>query len=239
MKALFKTALAAFYPKTCAACGELIGEKEWLCPFCREMIERCDPAKRCNRCGLPKKDCVCKSRLFRFDGCVAPFINEGTARNAMARFKFRGCRGSSRYFAGQMALCVRSAYREIRFDAVCFVPMDPRKEYLRGQNPARLLATELAGLLRLPVDRDALVCTRYTKRAQHDLGFKERQNNVKGLYRCPKEVDGKVFLLVDDIKTSGYTLDACAAELIAAGAEAVFCVTALITYPKKKEKKVQ
>lgn len=48
---------SVFFPKTCAGCGAIIGEDDELCDYCHEMLVRCDPLKRCMRCGLDKKNC--------------------------------------------------------------------------------------------------------------------------------------------------------------------------------------
>ena len=238
MKRIFRAAIAAFFPKICAACKELIPEEEWLCENCRKAIRRCDPAVRCLSCGLPKKQCVCKSRIFRFEGCVAPFVHSGVAREAMNRYKFRDRMASARFFAEQMAVCVEKEYADIHFDSICYVPMHTRKQFARGFQPALGLAKSLSRILKIPVEYGLLACTRYTKTPQHKLKFKERQENVRNLYRATRQAEGKTLLLVDDIKTSGSTLDECAKQLINAGATAVWCVTALISYPQEKKKKV-
>lgn len=50
---------SVFFPKTCAGCGAIIDEDDELCDYCHEMLVRCDPLKRCMRCGLDKKNCQC------------------------------------------------------------------------------------------------------------------------------------------------------------------------------------
>ena len=238
MKKILQAATAAFFPKTCAACGAIVPEEEWLCENCRGEIVRCDAASRCIVCGLPKKQCACKNRLFRFEGCVAPFVNTETAWKAMIRYKYRDGASCARFFAEQMAECIRKEYAGIAFDGICFVPMHRRKQFQRGSQPARRIAESLAEILNLPLEHKLLVCKRYEKRAQHELNFEGRRENVRDLYGTVGSAEGKTLLLIDDIKTSGFTLDECAKELLNAGASAVWCATALITYPKRKEKKV-
>lgn len=226
---LFK---ALFYPKTCAVCGCIIDEEEELCDYCHETIVRCDPIKRCPRCGTDKRNCQCKKRVFRFDGCIAPFVNTGAARRAMHLFKFRRRLSAENFFARQMALCVRNEYRDISFGGVCFVPMPLKKQLARGYNQSRLLAEKIAEILKLPLC--GALYYRRSGKPQHTLSEKERFENVKGLYYAKFPVRGKTLLLVDDIKTTGATLDECAGQLLAAGADSVYCVTALISDRKLK-----
>ena len=215
----------------------MIPEEVWLCEDCRKQIRRCDPASRCLVCGLPKKQCGCQNRIFRFEGCIAPFVNTEAARNAMMRYKYGDCKTIARFFAAQMAKSVKTEYREIKFDAICYVPMHGRKRFQRGIQPARMLACALSESLQIPVEHGLLTCARYDKKSQHELDFTGRRNNVRGLYQTNGQAEGKTLLLVDDIKTSGFTLDECAKQLLNAGASQIWCVTALLTYPKLKRKK--
>lgn len=89
MKRVISVLKSVFFPKTCAGCGEIINEDDELCDYCHEMLVRCDPLKRCMRCGLKKDDCQCKNQVFAFEMCIAPFVNDGVAKRAMYHFKYR------------------------------------------------------------------------------------------------------------------------------------------------------
>lgn len=231
MKALINLIKEAFFPMTCAACGEVTEGGEPLCDFCREMLKPFNPIKRCVRCGNEESDCECKYRVFHFDGLIAPFKNKDTARLGVYSFKFRRKMSNADYFAKQMAFCVKNEYRDIRFDAVTFVPMHKRRFLKRGFNQSRVLAEKIADALALPLE-DTLVALKAGKR-QHDLFGKERVQNVKGRYKAKGILRGKTLLLVDDIKTTGATLDECAKQLYLRGADSVYCVTALISVRDK------
>lgn len=220
---LFKEIL---HPKKCCACGKIIDENESLCDYCHEMLVRCDPIKRCTACGLDKKNCQCKRQAFAFSGCVAPFFNTGVAQMAVYGFKFRRKMAGAEFLSRQMALCVKNEYRDIKFDGVCFVPMNLRKKIRRGYNQSELLAEQISKILDLPL-YNPLICKRKGA-SQHTLSEKERFKNVEGLYSATPLARGKTLLLVDDIKTTGATLNECAKQLLKSGAARVFCVTALI-----------
>lgn len=232
---LFKTVVSAFYPNVCAACGEIIPEGERFCDYCFCMLSRIDVDRLCTKCGVFKKHCICKNQVFHFDGITAPYCYSGVARRAMFKFKFRRKEYIGEFFARQMALCVKQSFKDIRFDNVVYVPAEKAKERRRGYNQSRVLAENLSEILKIPLLDDALLCHR-KKHTQHSLELEYRFENVKGIYYTNKALNGKSFLLVDDIKTSGATLDSCAKALYAAGADRVYCVTGLAAKPKSKKK---
>lgn len=227
MKALINFIKEAFFPITCAACGEVTEGGEPLCDYCREMLKPINPIKRCISCGIEKPDCDCKYRVFHFDGLIAPFENKDTAKLGVYSFKFGKRLSNADYFAKQMAFCVKNEYRDIHFDAVTFVPMHRCRLLKRGFNQSRVLAEIIAEILEIPLE-DTLVCLKNGKR-QHDLFGKDRLENVKERYKARVGVKGKTLLLVDDIKTTGATLDECTKQLYLKGADGVYCVTALIS----------
>ena len=239
MKRLFDVILSALFPNTCVACGEIIPENEFLCEYCAEMAETVDFTKSCIRCGMPKKQCRCSKRVFHFNGCAAPFYNDGVMQKAMYRFKFGKKEYIKKFFAERMALTVKTAYSDINFDIVTFVPTTFKRKSKRGFNQSELLANEISKILKLPLLSNLLRCKKSAK-IQHTLNFDERFKNVKGRYECNRnyKLNGKTVLLVDDIKTTGATLDECAKQLLLLGADRVYCVTGLMTAKnKKKEKK--
>lgn len=219
-----------FHPKTCAGCGAIIDEGEALCDYCREMLVRCDPLKRCLKCGLDKNKCECRFRVFHFNACVAPFVNKGVAQNAVYSFKFTRKMSCGDFLAQQMAFCVKNELRDVKFDGVCYVPMLKRKRLKRGFNQSHVLAEKIAEMLKLPIF-NLLKCVK-SGPSQHDLLLKERFLNVRGKYSAVGQANGKTLLLVDDIKTTGATLDECAKQLLLSGAAGVYCVTALISQGK-------
>ena len=118
---------------------------------------------------------------------------------------------------------VRPVYRP-GFDAVTYVPVSPRRRFVRGYDQAQLLAREAAGIWGVRAER-TLRKVRHN-RAQSSLSSpRERQENVKNAYAVPRpgQVAGRRFLLIDDVCTTGGTMAACADALTAAGAASVVC----------------
>jgi ComF family protein len=231
---VFDVIINALFPNKCISCGSIIDRRESLCDYCYSKIERVDIFKVCKRCGLPKKQCECKNRVFHFNGVTAPFYSEDIAKAAMYRFKFKKLSFCSRFFAFEMAKAVKGTYFDKRFDGIVYVPMSNVKELKRGFNQSEELAKGLSKILGIKL-YNGVIRAKHNPEQQHDMHFKERFENVKGIYFYNKNVTGKTILLVDDIKTTGATLDECAKQLLLAGANDVYCVTGLITKPKERE----
>lgn len=105
-----------------------------------------------------------------------------------------------------------------------------RKKLSRGFNQTEVMAKIISDILGVPLI-NALKCVKFVH-SQHELGIKQRRENVKDMYVPTGSLRGKSLLLVDDIKTTGATLNECAVQLLSAGADCVYCVTALISEKK-------
>ncbi len=238
VKQIFRVVISALFPNTCIACGEVIPEGEQLCEYCAEMSKKVDFTKCCIICGMNKKECVCSKRVFHFSGATAPFYNDGFMKEAMYSFKFGKREYISKFFAEKMAITVKTAYSEIDFDIITFVPTTFFKKLKRGFNQSEALAKQISEILKIKLYGNLISC-KFGAEIQHDLNFEKRFKNVKGRYIANKKykLNGKTVLLVDDIKTSGATLDECAKQLLLLGADRVYCVTGLMTAKNKKKEK--
>ena len=224
-ESLMKTLFCTIFPPRCVACGCLTGGP-YLCDKCAG-IEKIT-IKVCDRCGLTENVCDCKRNAFHFDGVAAPLYNSGHARDAVYRMKFKGSAAAADYLAGQMAQRVREHFKDISFDAVCAVPMFWRGRLRRGYNQSELLACRIAKLL------NARYCPRTLSkvcrnRVQHQLKYDERFANTSGVYKANHRLDGRAVLLVDDIRTSGATLNECARVLKRKGASSVIAAVAAVS----------
>lgn len=105
----------------------------------------------------------------------------------------------------------------------------------RSYNQSELLAEELSKILEIPI-KNALVKL-FDVKTQHDMAIMQRKGNVHGVYDVKNgfDVKGKTVLLVDDIMTTGETLNNCALIMKIRGAEKVCCITAALTAKKKKK----
>jgi ComF family protein len=199
-------------------------------------MPRC-AAPLCRRCGAELRgafdavlDCAaCRTRPRAFDVARAPWRYAGPARHAIHRFKYRRRWRLGAWLADDMARTARAALPPGGVSAVVPVPLHWLKRRLAGRNHAEELAHHLARALGTPCLPQALTRRRWT-RPQTRLSGRSRLANVRRAFAASEPlVRGRTVLLVDDVLTSGATADACARVLKAAGARAVYVLTAART----------
>ena len=211
-------------PPCCVVCGKV---ERWLCDSCASQIPFLG-ANICPRCGRPwSAKGVCRNCLVA-PLSIAPvrsaYLYDGPIRDAIHAYKFRGARTLCTLLAQQMVLAWASY--SMLSDVLIPVPLHPKREQQRGYNQAALLATELGRGINVPVVNDELVRTRNTASQTH-LNREERLHNVAGAFVCKTKgrFAGIRVTLIDDVATTGATLDACALALLAYGADKVGAFT--------------
>lgn len=234
----FDRTLCAVFPRRCIYCGQVIVPERRICADCEANLP-CIAAPICPLCGHAKADCTCKQKKHKFKAICAPFYYEDAIVQAVHRLKFENKDFLAIPFAADMAECVRREYADLAFDAVTFVPFTKRQMRLREWNPSERLAEALAEQLNLPLE--PLLVKLYETKTQHTLESRARTGNVFGVFDTadPHAVAGKTILLVDDIKTTGATLNECAKMLMLADAEAVYACTFAVTKRKGGDGKNQ
>ena len=220
-----KTAFLDFlFPLRCFGCGK---EGTLLCPSCSASLPRIE-LPYCRRCGIPYTEgdlCpACLNYPLSIDGIRSVFLFKGTARQLVLHFKYRHLKAAAAPLGQLMADFLR--INPLPGDVIVPVPLYSKRLRRRGYNQASLLAEELHRLTGLPVDEDAVVRVRDTAPQARSANALERRMNVQGAFECPREPNGGRILLIDDVCTTGATLDACAAALKAAGATPVWGLTA-------------
>ena len=230
-----KFILWMFFTNRCKYCDTLIAKDEELCEACKVDLPRISEEK-CKFCGAGKSRCTCKKRSMNYDGITAPFYYEKGVKQGLQLFKFNSKTYFANRFAEDMAECIKTDFSNVSFDFVCFVPFTNSQKIERNYNSSELLAEQVAKVLNLPL-QNALVKL-FNVKTQHNMTISQRKGNVHGIYDVKDDFDikGKTVLLVDDIMTTGETLNNCALIMKIRGAEKVYCVTAAITTKKNKEK---
>ncbi len=148
------------------------------------------------------------------------------ARGVIHAFKYADQPYLSSYLAGWMNK-EWDKYPDLKeAQLILPVPLYKKKQRQRGYNQSELLARELAKLRNLPLDTTSLIRSRNTP-SQTKLGREGRLQNMSGAFSCvnPAAVKGKIVLLIDDVATTGATLEGCAEALKAAGAKKVIAYT--------------
>ena len=212
-----------FFPHHCFLCNEVLYPRQRLCPVCVRKAPYILPPI-CERCGRSKDDCSCGKRRRHFERCISPFYHKGVAQTGIYTLKSPGYRVTVDGFADEMVEMVRREYGGIAFDCVTAVPLHKRERRERGFNQAQRLGQAVALRLRLPYET---LLTKITVTApQKTLTAVERSGNLLGVFDVCGDVSGKTILLVDDVITTGTTLNECAKMLKLFGAHEVYAVTA-------------
>lgn len=227
--------LSSIVTKKCRYCGKIISLNNLLCDSCEKDLPVIN-GKKCNYCGAEKKRCNCKSHRMKYDGLTSPFYYEKGVKEAILQLKFSEKDYLAYTLAQDMTNSVSKDYDNISFDFVSYVPFSARQKMTRAYNQSELLAEHLSAFLNLPL-KNVLVKI-FDTGIQHSLKANNRTGNVAGAYdvKSSADVNGQTILLVDDIKTTGTTLNECAKVLKINGAEKVFCVTAALSGRKVKKK---
>ena len=217
-----------FYPPHCAACGCRLECEDSLCGECRGLIFPL-PGRVCPICSHPLWSMApcpnCEGRRWHLSVIVSGCRHEGLVRDLIHRFKYGRDQSLVRPLGELLfpsLLDPRLAGRS--FDAVVPVPLHPLREREREFNQAALLASRLGKHAGIPVAH----LLRRSRQTGHQARFdrRERLANMNGVFLVRKGVpSGASLLLVDDVVTTGTTLDACAAALLLAGASEVCAVT--------------
>ncbi len=227
--------LSILYPRRCPVCGKVVeGEGRLICPSC---IGKFSPVSSpvCKKCGKEIYDetlefCKdCGSRYHAFDHGMALYNYDETARRSISQIKYDNRREYIDFFAYAIALRYADTIRRLDVDGIVPVPIHPSRKRKRGFNQAEILAYELAEKLGLAVYPDMIVRDKKTI-PQKDLTASERAKNLKDAFRPGVIPDGvRKILIVDDIYTTGATMDACAGALKDAGVEKVYFVVIAMT----------
>lgn len=210
-------------PSVCAVCR---GAGSPVCTDCLARLPLLTGTV-CDRCGsaapdVPEGTLVrncpeCRDRRLGFERARAALAYDEEARTLIHAFKDGGIRGLAEHGAGLMVTVLERP----QADVVTWVPPDRWRQIRRGYHPPRLLAAELGRRWALPA-RELLV-QRGRRPAQRGLDLRARRANVRESFHATGDVSGSV-LLVDDVHTTGATLEACAHALRRAGATRVEAV---------------
>ena len=206
------------FPTRCVSCSS---PESWLCARCLDITGQL-LVDRCWLCAAPFEDeilCrICTHFQPAFERILVerPFV--GPLRHAIHRFKFE----SGRSLADTLAATMSREIGELSTDtAIVPVPLHHNRLDERGYNQSNLLGQKLATEYRLPLEERIMARIRDTK-AQMSLPPVERRRNVRGAFATIAGVEmPKRVLLVDDVVTTGSTVDECARILKAAGVERV------------------
>lgn len=224
-----KLFLDMLYPRRCPVCHDIaVPGGSRICNVCREKLKPIT-GPRCFQCSKPLKreeqeyckDCR-KTRLF--DQGIGIFPYGSVLQESLFKLKY-GKRQEYGSFYGQIAAVYsREIIRNWGVEIIIPIPLHRKRMEKRGYNQAELIAEALGKTLCIPVD-SRLMKRKVNTRPQKELDYRERKQNMKNAFFLKGENRYRRILLVDDIYTTGSTIEAAAELLKRNGAENVFFLT--------------
>lgn len=220
------------YPSTCIVCKRN-SEGKLVCEKCKDKLEETKEPK-CMKCGkhiddYQKEYCPdCTRIVHHFEKGIGAFQYNDYLRESIYDFKYHGVSSLGRLYG--KAIAERYKYEIMAWEADCLipVPIHYKKEKKRGYNQAELLANALGEELHIPVIGDILVRNINTK-PQKELDDIHRRKNLENAFLIKENVVNlKKVIIVDDIYTTGATIDACAKVLKEAGCKEVYYISLCI-----------
>lgn len=217
--------LDLLFPQRCVGCQ---CEGQLLCCACSSAAPRLQPPL-CRHCGLPMADgsslChACRTHPLKLDGLRSVFYFEGVIRQSVHHLKYSNLRA----LAMPLALLMREYLETVPCPGEILVPVPLHQRRLkeRGYNQSALLARELGRLANLPMLEGSLVRRRDTPPQARTTSAEERRRNVAEAFACADlRLKGREVILIDDVATTGATLEAAAEALRNAGTSSVWALT--------------
>lgn len=234
--AILESVASVLWPDRCVLCQSILETRReaGVCRFCLDAIPAIPPSACCSLCGYPLEIrpagpppslCpACRETLPPYAGARSCAVYEGAARDLVHHFKFERKARLHIPLAGLLGRCLSEAGGDWSPDVVTAVPLHPSRRRERGFDQSVLLARRLSRLLGLPYR--SLLRKKRPAPPQSLTGPESRRANVAGAYaaRSRRRVPGSV-LLVDDVLTTGATVEECVKVLTEAGVSKVFVLT--------------
>ena len=234
MRALIERCLQFLLPPQCQCCEKFLEEgQQGICPDCLSKIRWIEPPL-CTLCGVPFLSsevenhpcgaCLTRGKYFTMARAVGYY--EGPLREAIHRWKYEEKSYLTLFFGEKLAEGFCRYWDPQSFDLIIPVPLHSKRLRERGFNQALLLVKELSRRTQIPYSK-RLLQKRILTPPQVNLSGGEREKGVRGSFHIQRdeEIEGKSILLVDDVYTTGATVNECSKVLLKAGAERVDVLT--------------
>ena len=235
-KKIHDTIVSFLFTKRCRYCNTVCDIRDDACPECADSVCEIE-GEICYNCGCSKLLCNNKERKHYYKSLCAPYYYEGAAKKAVLHLKKHNTPVITEGLCADMLTCFYKHYGEMEFDCCTYVPVHHTDEKERGFNQSQLLAEAIARELQIPCY--PLLSKDFKTESQHKLPQMLRSGNLLGAISFNKKCDADItdmrILLVDDIKTTGATLDECAKTLLFESCAEVRCIVACINKPYTRE----
>lgn len=232
MNKIVRECISVLYPKRCPVCGEIIPiGRGSVCKDCYKELPFIE-GPRCMCCSKEiasweEEYCYdCSKKDFSFESGIALWSYSHKMKRSMAYFKYHNRKEYGYYYGEEFVRNFGDVIQELQPDALIPVPIHWTRHISRGYNQATILAKEIGKRMQIPVIEDFLIRNKKTE-AQKHLNNKERARNLYKAFSISKKWEKKVaelkrIVIVDDIYTTGSTVNACAKVLKQHGIQEVY-----------------
>lgn len=223
--------IGIIYPRTCPICGEILQKNNLqVCNACKKKIKYIkEPA--CKKCGkqlqVEEQECCfdCLKKEHNFTKGIALYCHDEWIRKSIYKFKYSNKREYAKIYANEIILRYGSKIEEWNADYLIPIPLHKSKLRARGYNQAEDLSRELSKELLIPMLKNGVYRIKKTL-PQKELNDKQRINNLKKAFKIGNiDVKSKRVILIDDIYTTGATIDSVAEVLIQSGVKDIYFIT--------------
>ena len=214
---VLKWCLGILYPQTFYFCGK-INEK----PICKDCSGKITYVKepKCKKCGKPirykeQEYCFdCNRKTFSYQQGRSLWVHKGVVAWSIYQFKYNNRRVFGEFYAKELYRLYGNQIKQWEIDVIVPVPLHKKRKRKRGYNQTEIIARHLSELTGIPMDKHLVRRVRYTE-AQKTLNNKERKKNLEKAFEV-KQTNQKYHrvLLIDDIYTTGSTIDTIAKQLL-------------------------
>ena len=243
--ALFNAVLNWIYPQPCPVCNEIVQSEHEICGECRKSLTPIT-GEVCIKCGksveLRGMKCEdCEGKPFCFERNISAFVYDPLLRRAIHGFKYSFNPYSAAVFGREMGMRLAQSEHSVFFAeyrnefVVVSVPLHKARLKKRGYNQSEILAKEVAAALGMPFVKDCIIRTRDTTPQSEIKQIDEREENIKDAFSVerPDILKANNVLIVDDIYTTGATINELSRMIKSVSDKRIFAVTLAISSGRK------
>ncbi len=230
MKRIIRLLIDFIYPRRCPVCHEIVNSMgELICTTCKIKLKYVKEPY-CMKCGKPLNDdekeyCIqCLGKKYYFDEGRSVFIYDDTMRFSIYRFKYGNRPEYAEFYAQEIYKKYKQKIKEWKPELIIPIPLHKSKNNKRGYNQAYLIAKELSRISKIPTDEHYLIRKKKTT-VQKSLSASQREDNIKNAFKIKKNrVKLKSAILIDDIYTTGATINEASRVLKEYGISQVYSI---------------
>lgn len=209
LRELFENVVNLFYPRVCAACGDtLLKDEETVCLKCRYLLPKTGYELHADN---PLAQMFYGRVRFHAVTACFFFAKQGKVQHLIHELKYKGNREAGVFLGQQLGESLKNAPLFQGIDYLVPVPLHPKREKKRGYNQSLMIARGIAEVTGIAIG-DRFLVRGVNTATQTKKSKEERFQNVKDIFQVchAEELQGKHILLIDDVLTTGATLESCA-----------------------------